>query len=74
MIKKAVFCDICGNPYRTIPEEQNSTFVEHSMISKTSGVGFPMEMRYKAGALVEICPDCNKALQRTLNRLSGVEQ
>lgn len=66
MIKKAKFCDICG--------ERFSTFDKHSLISKIMGDGCPMEMRYKAGALVDICQVCRNTLQETLNRLGSTKR
>lgn len=76
MIKNFMCCDICGEPYRTLPKEQKSTFADenNTLFSKKLAKAFPMEIRYKAGALVDICPACHKAIQETLNRLGGVNR
>ncbi len=66
MIKEAAFCDICG--------EQIQTTAEPLLFSKIKGNACPIEMRYKAGALVDICRVCRNTVQETLNRLGSIKR
>lgn len=63
MVKKTLFCDICGNEIDGDPDKKAVSIEEMGSYLRTPKIGFTISL--------DVCRGCQSAIQETIDRLSG---